>query len=379
VSVSVGIAAADMSHIPHLLHVLPSFGVGGIQVRLVALINSFGPRYRHTIVALDGTISCLERVAPGNLVEPVFFPNRAGSALRRLNAIRRKLTELQPDLLLTYNWGSIEWVLANRFFFAVSAHVHLEDGFGPDEVDGQVRRRVLVRRFALSGALKVVVPSQTLVQLALQDWRLRPDRLLHIPNGIAVDQFLSHRNVKPRFGRDRGDVVVGTIAPLRPEKNIGRLIRAVARTCNERLRLVVAGEGPERSALETEAKALLGNRALFIGSVTEPTRALQDFDIFALSSDTEQMPMTILEAMAMALPIAAVAVGDVPIMVADENRPFIVEKHDEAGLSAAIARLAEDDALRSRLGRRNACHVRAAFPFERMISSYDALLTSIVG
>ncbi len=142
---------------------------------------------------------------------------------------------------------------------------------------------------------------------------------------------------------------------------------------------MVVGDGPQRCALEAEAKERLGDRALFTGHVVEPSRALRDFDIFAFSSDTEQMPITILEAMAMALPIAGVAVGDVPLIVANENRPFIVEKHDEAKLSAAIDQLAEDNVLRSRLGKANEDHVRATFPLGRMIADYDKLLTSMVG
>jgi len=292
-------------------------------------------------------------------------------------SILRELPARRPDLLLTYNWGSMEWALVNRFL-RVSRHVHFEDGFSQQEADSQLRRRVLIRRFALAATRKVVVPSQTFVCLALHDWHLHPDRVLHIPNGIDADAFSSSDNHDPLFERRPGDLVVGTIAPLRPEKNIGRLIRAVARAGNKRLRLVVAGDGSERPALEREARELLGDRALFLGLVSPPSRALRDFDIFALSSDTEQMPMTILEAIAMARPIVAVAVGDVPVMVADENRPFIVQKHDEAKLSAAISQLAEDGELRSRLGKLNEHHVRATFPLGRMIASYDALLTSMV-
>jgi len=377
VSVSVELAAADMPRTPHLLHILPTFGVGGIQVRLVQVINSFGPRYRHTIVSLDGITSCLGRVEPGNIVVPLPFPRAPGRSLPPVWRIRHELAERRPDLLLTYNWGSIDWAIANRFF-SLAAHVHFEDGFGPQEADTQLRRRVLIRRFALAATRKVVVPSETLSRLALHDWRLDPDRVLRIPNGIDVDAFSSSRDKNRLFERRPDELVVGTIAPLRREKNIGRLIRAVARAGNTRLRLVVAGEGPERGALEREARELLGERALFIGSVAEPSRALRDFDIFALSSDTEQMPMAILEAMAMALPIVAVAVGDVPVMIADENRRFIVERHDEAGLGVAIAQLAEDGALRSRLGELNERHVRTTFPLDRMIASYDGLLTSII-
>lgn len=366
-------AAPVQAAAPHLLHVLPSFGIGGIQVRLAQVISVLGPRYRHTIVPLDGVATCVDRIRPGNLVTALPFAAGSGTSFAAIRQIRRILAEHEPDLLLTYNWGAIEWALANRHF-PLSRHIHFEDGFGPEEADAQFRRRVLVRRFALANTKRVVVPSETLRRLALKEWRLNAQQILHIPNGIDVDAIRSAARAAPLFERGPGEVYVGTIAPLRPEKNLGRLIRAVARADDERLRLVIAGDGTKRTELEREARAHLGERALFLGSVDQPARVLRQLDIFALSSDTEQMPMTILEASAMGLPIAAVAVGDVPAMVAPENRPFICDKQDETGLAGALHILARDEVLRRRLGALNERHVRAEYPLERMLGSYEAML-----
>ena len=362
---------------PHLLHVLPSFGVAGIQVRLAQVINALRQHYRHTIIPLDGITTCIERVDPDNFVAALPFARGGAGPFGRICRIRRTIAEQAPDLLLTYNWGTIEWALANRHL-PLSAHIHFEDGFGPEEVDAQLRRRVYVRRLALRSARKVVVPSHTLLQLALRDWRLDAQQVLHIPNGIDVDALKATATAAPLFDRRPGDIVVGTIAPLRPEKNIGLLIRAIARAGDERLRLVIAGDGKQRQDLEREARIYLGDRALFLGSVAQPARVLRQLDIFALSSDTEQMPMTILEAAAMGLPIAAVAVGDVPLMVSHENRPFVVAKSDETGLAAALQALSRDELLRRRLGTLNERHIRAEYPLDRMIATYESMLSSVM-
>src|SRR5579863_9956532 len=173
---------------PNLLHVLPGFGVAGIQVRLCHIINSFGSRFRHTIVALDGNTSCLERVEPGNLVKVCSYQRVARNLLSELWSVRLELMAGRPDLLLTYNWGSMVWALANRFGPGIP-HLHFEDGFGPEEADRQLKRRVITRRFALAKAQRVVVPSQTLTCLARDHWRLSQDRILYIPNGIDTDRF----------------------------------------------------------------------------------------------------------------------------------------------------------------------------------------------
>ena len=91
-----------------------------------------------------------------------------------------------------------------------------------------------------------------------------------------------------------------------------------------RSHLVIVGDGAERRALESQALAMgLSNTVIFTGAIEDPARLLGAFDVFAISSDTEQMPISVLEAMAAGLPIAGVDVGDVKEMVSIENRQFI--------------------------------------------------------
>src|SRR5262249_29994503 len=158
-------------------------------------------------------------------------------------------------------------------------------------------------------------------------------------------------------------LVIGTVAPLRPEKNVGRLIKAfsLARMRAE-LRLMIAGAGPERSALEKMSQDMgLGAWVFFVGHVDNPEAVLSEFDIFALSSETEQMPKSLLEAMAMGLPVAAVDVGDVGEMVAPENTPFIVRRGDTQALADAIVQLARLGTTRSPIGLANRARVREKY------------------
>lgn len=367
-----GAAAAGQPR--RLLHVMPSFAVGGIQVRLARLVNAFGRRYRHTIVSLDGNALCRDRLDTDLDVTIVAGPPGDQTLPSRLLACRAFVRREAPDLLLTYNWGAIEWALADRLF-GFARHVHFEDGFGPDEVDQQLPRRIVMRRWALAGADQVIVPSRRLAAIALTDWRLDATRVRHIPNGIDVDAFRAgqRHEAAPLFARDADEVIVGTVAPLRREKNLARLLRAFAALPPlPRARLVIAGDGGERAALEAMARDLgLAGRIVFLGPIAAPERALGSFDIFALSSDTEQMPLTILEAMAASLPVAAVDVGDVRHMLAPTNRILVAAREDEAGFTAALRRLVQDAELRRDLGQRNEAHVRETYPWRRMVEAYD--------
>lgn len=355
----------------HVMHVLPGFGVGGIQVRLARIVNALGPRFRHTIVSLNGDVSCRERIDPtaAVTVEPA-VPH--GHLLARLKANAGRIHAAAPDLLATYNWGAIEWAMANRMHAGVR-HCHFEDGFGPDEAERPLWRRGMLRRVALARTEAVIVPSHSLEAIALRRWRLPESRVLYLPNGIEVGGFRQSAAGAPPFPRGDNDIVIGTVAPLRPEKNLGRLLTAFARLDNRATRLVIAGDGSERPMLEAMAQRLgIADRAHFLGAVREPQRALAFFDVFALSSDTEQMPMTVLEAMAAGLPIAAVEVGDVKHMVAPANRAFVVPRGDTT-LATALAALVADAGRRHALGRINRAHVTAVFPFTRMVEAYARL------
>ena len=111
---------------------------------------------------------------------------------------------------------------------------------------------------------------------------------------------------------------------------------------------------------------------MFTGHLDEPERIYATLDVFALSSDTEQMPTSVIEAMAAGLPVAAVDVGDVSQMVSAENRPFIAEAN-EASLANAICKLMENRELRARIGAANRTLAQTRFDEQTMAAAYAEL------
>jgi L-malate glycosyltransferase len=357
---------------PTLLHVLPSFAVGGVQVRLARVVNALGDHYRHRIIALDGNRNATALLDSMLDTRADTMPRAKQNLPATLFALRRRIIAAAPDLLLTYNWGSIEWALANSIF-GLCRHIHFEDGFGPDETDKRLWRRSMLRRLALTRTSTIVVPSRNLEGIAQREWHLPTTRLRYIPNGIDADSFAAPRDDAPLFARSRDEVIIGTVAPLRPEKNVARLVRVFARLDTQHpTRLAIAGGGAQREEIETLARGLgLADRVIFLGNVAEPQRALALFDIFTLSSNTEQMPMSVLEAMAIGLPVASVDVGDVKAMLAPENRPQVVAKADEQAFAQALDTLVAAPERRAELGALNRAHVRQHYSWETMVDEYD--------
>ena len=360
---------------PRLLHVFSTFNVGGAQVRFAAIANHFGRQFQHLLVAMDGQYACRERLDPGLLVDFLHPALLRRHALAKVREFRRVLWSKRPDALVSYNWGSIEWAMAN--WPRVVRHIHIEDGFGPDEAQAQFRRRVWARRMLLRHST-VVVPSLNLEAIATRQWGLERSRVRYIPNGIDCARFAGPRDPALAAQWPGSGPVIGTVAALRREKNLARLLRAFHRVfAHQPCRLVVVGDGPERAALETIAADLgIAGRVTFVGHVVGPERYYRAFDLFALSSDTEQMPYTIIEAMAAGLPIAAIDVGDIRYMVAGENTPFVVSPSDD-WLAKSLNALVEDEVARHRIGAANQAKAREAFGQDRMLAAYGAVFCNV--
>ena len=365
-----------------ILHCHSTFAPGGKEMRAVRLMNAFKEAAEHFVLSgVPGQLGARAGIARGIRVS---FPDDAPALTGR--PIPTRLWRLSRyfrrfDLVLSYNWGAFDAVMANHLFGGAPL-VHHEDGFNEDETEVLKTRRNLYRRIGLHGAFRLVVPSRRLEKIALRAWGQTPVRVVRIANGVPVGRFAKPptEGAIPGFERRPGEIVIGTVAGLRKVKNLPRLVRAFAAMGNRNARLVIVGEGPECEAVAAEARARgVANRLLMPGFLADPARWIGHFDVFALSSDSEQFPISLVEAMAAGLPAVATAVGDVPAIVADDNRPLIVEPSDEQAFAAALDSLSERPDLRSAIGRANRAKATAEYDEKRMIALYGRLYGEAIG
>jgi glycosyltransferase involved in cell wall biosynthesis len=366
-----------------ILHCHSTFSLGGKEARAVRLMNAFGDAAAHVVVsAMPDRLDARAAIAPGIRVDfPADAPPLAGRPTpARLWRLARYMRGF--DLVLTYNWGAFDAVMARRLFagmMKLPPLVHHEDGFNEDESAGLNPRRNLYRRIGLAAAHALVVPSERLERIAKADWRRAPRR---IANGVPVERFAAPPGADaiPGFARRPGEIVIGTVAGLRAVKNLPRLVRAVAAMRERRARLVIVGAGPESERIAAEARAHgLSSRLLMPGFLADPARWIGHFDIFALSSDSEQFPIALVEAMAAGLPAVATDVGDVAGIVAEDNRPLIVAPEDEAAFAAALDSLAEQPRLRRAIGAANRARAEALYDEKKMIAAYARLYGDAIG
>ncbi|MEL6738960.1 MAG: glycosyltransferase, partial [Pseudomonadota bacterium] len=236
------------------------------------------------------------------------------------------------------------------------------------------------RRIALWRTNRLVVPSAVLETIAHTKWKQPLARITRIPNGIDTAAFAAAP--KPgalRVVKREGERWVGTLAGLRPVKQLSALVEAF-KNMPEHWHLVIIGEGPERTAIrEAATRFEIDHRVHLPGAIDDPQKVIGLFDIFALSSRSEQFPLSLIEAMAAGLPVVAPGVGDVAQIVAKENLDYITTAGDLAALAAALKDLVSDPEGRAELGEANRKKARAQFDVARMVDRYRALYADVLG
>jgi L-malate glycosyltransferase len=367
---------------PHLLHVFSNFVPSGPEIRTVELIAAFGAEFRHSILSMDGRTGAAERLPPEAPVRLLDSPPKAGS-LKTARLLRGLLRREQPDLVLTYNWGAIDAVIA-AVTLRFRRVVHHEEGFNADEAESFKRRRVFARRLLLPRAHRVVVPSLRLERIATDLWRLPAERVRRIPNGIHLETYQpadGNPELRRSLGIPANVPVVGACGHLRPVKNYLRLLEAVAavQAVDSRygLHVLLVGEGEERAALEARAaQPDLAGRVSLAGYQADPAPFYRAMDLYALTSDSEQMPVSLLEAMASCLPVVATDVGDVRAMLPPEQADLLVPVNGEdtaLRLARAMEQVLGDGARRLKLGLANRRRVAESYAFETMCEAYHGL------
>jgi glycosyltransferase involved in cell wall biosynthesis len=368
----------------HILHLHSTFNLGGKEARAVRLMNAFGDRARHTIVsAMPDQLSAREMIAKGIKYEIAQNPPPLSGrpSARRYEEIARFMRRF--DLVLTYNWGAIDGVMAARVFGkGLPPVVHHEDGFNADEAQRLNPVRNMYRRIALPAANALVVPSQLLEAVALKHWRQPPDRLRRIANGVPTKLYAGKPDPRliPQLQKRReGEVFIGCVAGLRPVKDIPMLVRACA-GLNTRFKLVIVGEGPERqNILDTAESMAIEDQVILTGFLPEPHKYIGLFDIFALSSRSEQAPISVIEAMAAGVPVVSHKVGDVFNMLSERNRLYVTPERTEVMLRDRIDILAKHPQEREIVGKANRERARALFDEAQMVAAYAKLYGEAMG
>ncbi len=353
-----------------VLFVAPNLAAGGAERQLSLLLPGLRERgFDARLIALDGGGPFEQPLRDSDVpLEVLGMRHQADiRPLVRSELVRR----FRPDAVVSTCGPSALYVGCAIARWRRTAHAyieHLQVGLTYSR-----RREAMVRLIARRVDLVIAVSP-----LQGEAWRQRgfpEDRIIVVENGVEAPRMNGSKlELRRELGIPASAVVALLAARLRPEKRVPDFVHAVAiaRKTHPELVGLIAGEGPDRSAVE-RALASTGDVQL-LGHRDDVPSLMAAADIFVLVSDFEAVPMAILEAMAVGLPVVATDVGGIPDLIGDGEAGVLVPPRDPSAIAASLVMLARDPALRASLGTAAAGLHRRNWTAEKMIEAYARVL-----
>jgi glycosyltransferase involved in cell wall biosynthesis len=310
-----------------ILHVMPSFGFGGMEKIICAVIEGTNDDNRHAILALEGHARAVEWIKNTDVQIIRFAKKRSRSSF--FQALFFALRAVRPDLLMTYNWGATDAIWLGRLA-GIKNIIHNEHGFNADEVKATIWKRDIIRFIVYRLASKVIVVSHELEERLRRRFLIREDKVRRIPNGVDAFYYSpddgERQRVRNSLGFRDADCVLGFSGRLDPVKNLNLLldIFTACKPHETPVRLLIVGDGPEGQRLKSRCyDEKIYPFVVFAGQQQQVLPYLRAMDVFVLTSLREQMPLTVLEAMAVGIPVVATSVGEIPYMIDDGKDGFV--------------------------------------------------------
>ncbi len=351
----------------HVVHVVFSLDVGGQERVILDLARGLVARgHTTTVISLSEGGTLRERFA-GIAVETI--ASGEGFDPRTIVRLARRLRELAPDVVHTHNRSPMIYGAPAAKLAGVRRLIHTKHG----RSDGGRAVRVLARAYDY-----YVAVSDDTAKVARDVERVPAAKLRVIDNGIDVRGYVPDAAAR---GRIRAELkvppsacLIGTAGRLVPEKNYGLLLAAARDVlASGAARLAIAGDGPEAAALKAAVDPAVADKISWLGIRHDIPALLSAFDLFALSSATEGLPIAVIEAMAAGLPVLCTAVGGLPKVVRAGETGLLVPAGDRAAYAAALGELVDDPARRSTLGDAGRVDAAARFSLDRVVDDYLAL------
>lgn len=367
-----------------IMHVLDRLDVGGTELALLKLIGALEPElFEHYVCTLRGVSATAEKWTSGlTLVNG----GRAGASFQfnvpRLVTIMRKI---RPAIVHSRNWGGIEGIVAARVA-RVPVALHSEHGYELNMSSGLPFHRRLLRHCAYRAGDAVATVTEELRDYHANQawWKAEDIRVLY--NGVDGQVFRPQPQIRAALRRRLAipdeALVIGSVGRMVPLKDFVTLLQAAETLMPdvENLHVVLVGAGPELAALRkyVDNSPPLSGHVAFTGATDEIGELLNAMDIFVLPSLMEGMSNTLLEAMAVGLPVIATRVGGNPEVLAEGRCGYLFTPQDVTELAALLRILANNRQLRKNFGCAARERAVGVFSLSSMVKRYRDLYVDLL-
>jgi glycosyltransferase involved in cell wall biosynthesis len=347
---------------PVLVHVVLTLHVGGLETLLLRLVRRQRESFDVHVVCLEEAGALAPQFGRVGIAVHV-LPGRELSLGGRLVRFAALLRRLRPTVVHTHNLSPhLHTVLAYPFLRRVTL-VHTRHGQHAREH----RFAAIVNWLAGRWTRAVIAVSEDAARYVTDAEAFPRDRVYVVPNGVEIDDY------QLSSGPTHAMIAVGRLVPI---KGFDVLIRAFAVVAAQSpaATLSIVGDGPERANLETLTDALgLRRRLRLLGHSDDVPGLLSQSGMYVISSHSEGLPLTLLEAMAARLPVVAAAVGGIPEVVRNRSEAMLVPAGNVERLATALLELIAQPELAGRLAANARARVLERYTMEAMASRYERI------
>jgi glycosyltransferase involved in cell wall biosynthesis len=371
-------------HRPTICQLLHTLNVGGAEVLAARLARRLRDRFRFLLVCLDELGALGKDLAEEGFHVTVVGRRQPGVDWRCAWRLGRLLRREGVGLIHAHQYGPFFYALAARLLYRRPPVLFTEHG--RDHPDHPRRKRIVVNQLLLRRRDRVVGVGEAVRQALIHNEGIPAGRVEVLYNGVDLSPFgrpcADRAALRREVGAEDGDFVIFQVARLDRLKDHATAVRALARLVPRlpRARLVLVGEGPERGPIEELVRRDgLGAHVRLLGLRKDVARLLPAADLFLLTSVTEGIPLTVIEAMGAGLPVVATRVGGMTEVVEDGGTGLLAPAGDDGALAEQVLRLAQGPALREEMGRLGRARAAELFSEERMLDGYVRLYREMLG
>ncbi len=354
-----------------IVHLVYSFGYGGLEQVIVNLINSSQTYHaEHIIISLTKNNDLLTAIKPA--IKFFILDKKPGKDISSHFKLLKLLKNIQADVLQTYNFATIEYHFI-AYLAGIKSQVHCDHGRGGDDPAGKNKLNNLVRKFSAKFLDHYLVVSPDLYSWVKHTLNIKPPKLKLVYNGVDTKLYSPSTIQKNLY-------TLCTVGRAHEVKNQKLLINAYCqlRKTKENFKntqLLIVGDGPLLNDLKKQAhQSGFENEIKLLGYRDDIPKIMAQSNLFLLTSLYEAMPMTILEAMSCGLPVISTNVGGVKHLISEENA-WLVESNNLNMLSDTIYKLysnLESTHTKAMLGQKM---IHNNYSIETMVKSYMSFYT----
>ncbi len=363
-----------------VLQLIDSLRIGGAEVLAANIAAGLAARGHACAVCGLGVSGGLAPMLQQHAIRDYCLAEPFGvspTIMWRIAGIARRE---RAGVLVTHHFRQLFHAAASSFFLKTKL-IHIEHDYHFYSDDPTSLKRLA---FLLKFVDSFVVVSSDIADWFCEQIPAAAEKIITIENGIDTERFRPDPErrtaMRSSCGIDENAFVVGTCARLEPIKNIELLIDGFAgfKSHHDNARLIIIGDGSLMPALQRRVKDLnIKESVLFFGLQSAVEQYLAMFDLYAITSHDEGMPLSVLEAMASGLPVVAANVGSLPRLVSDSTG-ILLEHSSAHALRTAMASLCRSAPSLTEKGLNARQLVLDRFSLQTMVERYQGVLEKVL-